>query len=418
MGSEGTIPRGEPRPTAGRRAAARASSCRDPWQLLEHALENTPAFAWRDAGGRSFVTWGAREAFTSPADVAFERALAWCSSLHEHATVEHAAIPRVVGGFPFAAGAAGGGEAPWSQAHLWCPREWAYQAAGGEILLSRGAAAAHATPALPSLALAPTFAEHPAREGYEAGVEAALAAFEHGTLNKVVLARSAVAAVAGVDIAATARALAAAFPRATIYLCALDRDQVLVGASPETLAEVTGGVLRTQALAGTSLLGEDLLARDKDRREHQLVVDDILASLGPLCPRVEHAATPELAASGALQHLCTPIRARLPEGSGVLDVVARLHPTAALAGAPRAAARDWLARHEGIDRGWYGAPIGWLGAGGDGAFAVAIRCALLSGGALRCYAGAGLVPGSRPAAEWHETTLKLEAATRCLRGVP
>ncbi|MBY0397092.1 MAG: chorismate-binding protein, partial [Thermoleophilia bacterium] len=103
----------------------------------------------------------------------------------------------------------------------------------------------------------------------------------------------------------------------------------------------------------------------------------------------------------------------------VLALVGALHPTPAVAGAPPAAAAEWLRRHEGLERGWYAAPIGWLDAEGGGAFCVALRSALIrngvgaagrSGGSrARLFAGAGLVAGSDPEQELVETRIKLRA---------
>jgi salicylate biosynthesis isochorismate synthase len=74
----------------------------------------------------------------------------------------------------------------------------------------------------------------------------------------------------------------------------------------------------------------------------------------------------------------------------------------------------WIDTHEGLERGWYAAPIGWVGKGGDGVFAVAIRSVLLRGGEANLFAGAGLVSGSNPEAEWAETELKLRTVSDAL----
>ncbi|NIQ58532.1 MAG: salicylate biosynthesis isochorismate synthase, partial [Gammaproteobacteria bacterium] len=91
-------------------------------------------------------------------------------------------------------------------------------------------------------------------------------------------------------------------------------------------------------------------------------------------------------------------------------------PTPAVAGMPRTAALEWLARHEGITRGWYAGPIGWMNASREGSFRVALRCALLSEGRARLFAGAGIVAGSRPERELAETSAKLAAVLGALEG--
>src|SRR5690606_4613521 len=93
---------------------------------------------------------------------------------------------------------------------------------------------------------------------------------------------------------------------------------------------------------------------------------------------------------------------------------AALHPTPAMAGWPYAEARRWLARHDQLERGWFAAPVGWLGPEGELDLAVAIRSALIRGDTLWGFAGAGIVAGSDPAAEWAETELKLAPLRRAL----
>jgi isochorismate synthase EntC len=69
---------------------------------------------------------------------------------------------------------------------------------------------------------------------------------------------------------------------------------------------------------------------------------------------------------------------------------------------------------ESTDRGNYAGPVGWVGAAGDGEFAVALRCAQLDGGSARLHAGAGIVAGSDAGAEWEETSAKFEPMLRAL----
>jgi len=93
----------------------------------------------------------------------------------------------------------------------------------------------------------------------------------------------------------------------------------------------------------------------------------------------------------------------------VLDLVGRLHPTAAVGGAPSETALDWLEHFEALDRGWYAGPVGYVDGRGDGEFRVALRSALLRGRSARLFAGAGIVAGSDPSQELAETRLKLRA---------
>lgn len=254
----------------------------------------------------------------------------------------------------------------------------------------------------------------------------ALAAVDAGAVAKVVVAtsRTVPCHVAHGDMPALASAVAAAAPGCTTYVVAPpanDVEAVWLGATPERLVRVRGNRLWTMALAGTArrgataaedrALGAALLASDKDRREHAAVVDAVRGVLAQV-PDLEVSVAPEprLRRLATMQHLETPITARSTSRLDVLDFARRLHPTPALAGAPRAAALDLIARLEPDGRGWYGGGVGWLDGKGDGDIAVGIRGLLIREGAATAYAGAGLVAGSDAAAEGREIELKLAAA--------
>ena len=247
-------------------------------------------------------------------------------------------------------------------------------------------------------------------------VDDTLEAIHAGRLSKLVLARTArVRAAVPFDGVRMAARLRRAYPGCTIF--AVGRDQAaFVGASPERLARVRGDRLETGAVAGTAPRGgtartDRQLARAcldsaKERREHALVVDDVRAGVAPLCAELTVPSSPRVLATEALQHLHTPIRGRLLPDRSLLDVVAALHPTAAVCGVPRDAALAALRVHEGLVRGWYAGGVGWMDSTG-GEIAVALRCALLHGADALLYAGAGIVDGSTWDAELEETRLKL-----------
>ncbi|HEY4119967.1 MAG TPA: isochorismate synthase, partial [Byssovorax sp.] len=189
-----------------------------------------------------------------------------------------------------------------------------------------------------------------------------------------------------------------------------------LGASPETLVTLADGRARADALAGTTARFDDdvrdararaaLLASDKDLREHRAVVEAVVAVLAPLARAVRANQAPTLKTLRNVHHLHTPIEADLDDAAHVLDLVARLHPTPAVAGAPRERALAWLAEHELDSRGWYAGPVGWFDARGEGAFSVALRAGVVSGARAWLYAGAGIVAGSDPRAEYAETRAK------------
>jgi isochorismate synthase len=253
-------------------------------------------------------------------------------------------------------------------------------------------------------------------------VERATAEMRAGALRKVVLARTESRRAPPdqrYDATATWLALRAANPQSFTF-AVHESGRTFVGATPERLATLAGDTLLTEALAGTAPRDTDperLLASEKDRDEHAVVVSAILAGLAAhvLPDSLRFPATPSLKALPRLWHLHTPITARLRPGATLADVVLALHPTPAVCGVPRAAAAAFLSAHEGFDRGPYAGPVGWMSDAGQGSFAVGIRSATLAGAEATLYAGAGLVVGSEPAAEWRETALKLQTVDEMLR---
>lgn len=265
---------------------------------------------------------------------------------------------------------------------------------------------------------------------WQARVAAAEAACQRGVMEKVVPARVVRhEAPPGLryDPLATLEALLAGAGDGVVFLLA-EPGRWFLGASPEILVRVTGGHLSTHALAGTrrrpaeagQLVAAEqaLLDSGKDRREHAAVVDDLREQLAGVCTHIEVGARPHVRRLPTLLHLETPVQGTLRPGISVLDVVDRLHPTAALGGRPRAAALAWLAATEPFDRGGFGAPIGYTTSENDGVFCVAIRSVLMTPTWALAFAGAGVVAGTDPAAEWAETEAKLQTATSALRMVP
>ncbi len=202
--------------------------------------------------------------------------------------------------------------------------------------------------------------------------------------------------------------------------------EAVAGAAPETIATAGNGVVRATAVAGSVGVGTDsvetaqlarrLFNSDKDRAEHDFVVEDMVARLLALGCTVERDMEPHVLALARIQHLETKIAAGVPEGVTLLDILASLHPTPAVCGMPRNVALSILTESEAFDRGWYAGPVGWFGSDGKGIFVPALRSAVSSGGRWRLFAGAGIVPGSDPALEWEETELKFDPVLRAVSG--
>jgi isochorismate synthase EntC len=151
-----------------------------------------------------------------------------------------------------------------------------------------------------------------------------------------------------------------------------------------------------------------LLGSAKDLAEHAAVRNELHAALSESCDDVSAPRQPSILTLPHVHHLHTSIHARLRENGSVLGLVAQLHPTPAVGGSPRDAALRFLEEHENLDRGWYAAPVGWLGLGG-GEFAVALRCAIVDEDEAVLFAGCGIVADSDPDLEYAESSLKLQA---------
>jgi salicylate biosynthesis isochorismate synthase len=258
----------------------------------------------------------------------------------------------------------------------------------------------------------------PPRE-FEAAVEGATSRIAAAELSKVVLAREViVSAAAAHDTAAIFGAMREQFPACFCFCCGTP-EAAFIGASPELLVRRAGASVSTVALAGSTRrssdpavddhLGEQLLRSDKNRREQRIVADRIVRALRPHAVWVEAAPEPEIVKVANIQHLATPVVAQLAEPRSAIEMAGLLHPTPAVGGEPWPAAASAIAGLEGMDRGWYAGPVGWMDATEDGEFCVALRSALLRDREAHLFAGVGVVAGSDPAAELAETEVKLQA---------
>jgi isochorismate synthase len=269
----------------------------------------------------------------------------------------------------------------------------------------------------------------PEPDEYAIAVERATRRIRAGTLRKVVLARSLlVDAGRALDPKQLLWRLRAVDPDCYAFATPSTHDGrgVLVGATPELLVRKRGRSVEATPLAGSAqrfgdstrdrASGASLFASEKDREEHAVVVEDVAHVLGAFCDDLTHPHEPELLGTANVWHLATPFRGRLHDPSvGVLDLVAAMHPTPAVCGTPREEAREALGELEPIDRGAYAGPVGWVDANGDGEWAIALRCAEITGKTARLFAGAGIVGDSVPEAEVDETERKFRALLDALR---
>ncbi|KFM84647.1 isochorismate synthase DhbC [Bacillus paralicheniformis] len=263
----------------------------------------------------------------------------------------------------------------------------------------------------------------PSPEAYMTGVRRGLAGIAAGEYSKIVLSRSLqLTSPIKVDIGQLLRNLARR--NTSGYNFAVDLTgqspeaprTTLIGASPELLVSRSGFRVTANPLAGSRPRSDDpeedrrraaeLLASPKDRHEHAVVVEAVASALKPFCRKLE-VPEPSLISTPTMWHLSTELKGELTDLSvSSLELAAALHPTPAVCGTPTNAAKEAIKQIEPFDRGFFTGMVGWCDADGDGEWVVTIRCAEAEEHALRLYAGAGIVAGSKPEEELAETSAK------------
>jgi menaquinone-specific isochorismate synthase len=255
---------------------------------------------------------------------------------------------------------------------------------------------------------------------YRAAVAEAVRRMRAGELEKAALAHDLLAiAEDDLDARFLLAGLAQRYP--TCWSYAVDG---LVGATPELLLRRRSGVVSSRVLAGTIWPGEapadelaaTLLRSRKDRREHALAVDSLADTLRPFCTTLDVPDEPTVLALRNVSHLATDVEGKLPldDAASLLALAAAVHPTAAVGGTPRDVAVATIAELEGMDRGRYAGPVGWVDSSGDGELGIALRCAQLDGPVARLVAGCGIVADSDPDTEVREAAAKLVAVRDAL----
>lgn len=261
---------------------------------------------------------------------------------------------------------------------------------------------------------------------HEQAVEQAIKCIEAGECEKIVIARAVdIVAKKTFDPLGTLNRLRKVYPLCHASFITNGSGQSFICATPERLLKVKNNRIITEALAGSmargvsetedEALGQALLKSAKDLYEHQLVVDSLVRRLLLVGIKPEFENKLQLKQLANVQHLHTPIEAKLPQDIHFLDVAAILHPTPAVCGTPPGASGKAIAKIENFDRGLYGGLLGFFDYQGDGELVVGIRSALIDGCKARLYAGGGIVKGSKTDNERRETDIKLQAMLGNLR---
>ena len=246
-------------------------------------------------------------------------------------------------------------------------------------------------------------------------VQKAVESIKDSELDKVVLSRDLVMPITErPDLGEALRRLHERYPHCWTYAIG-----DVFGASPELLLRAEAGEVSARVLAGTAGRGTDpdvdraiaegLAHSHKNRQEHDYAAASMVERLKPFCQEVEADSEPFSLALPDLWHLATDVRGKLKPNVSLLDVIAELHPTAAVAGTPRLLAQQLIEKLEPYDRAGYAGPVGWLSSDGSGELAIALRGGVIEQNQIRAFAGCGIVSGSEPQAELDETDLKFRA---------
>lgn len=211
------------------------------------------------------------------------------------------------------------------------------------------------------------------------------------------------------------------------YVFALESgEDCFIGASPERLVKKSGKQVFSVCLAGSiargssaeedEALGLELLNDPKNRMEHDYVVQMIKGAMEKVCSTFDIPAEPSLIKMRDIQHLFTPVTGSLKNSASIFSLIELLHPTPALGGYPQKQAIEKIREAEFLDRGLYGAPIGWMDYQGNGEFAVSIRSALIQNKEASLFAGCGVVKDSDAESEFKETAIKFKPMLSALGG--
>ncbi|WP_411739161.1 isochorismate synthase MenF [Peribacillus sp. S4] len=245
-------------------------------------------------------------------------------------------------------------------------------------------------------------------------------------LDKIVLARELrLGFERSIDSGKVLEQLIAEQPLSYIFSLEAGGD-CFVGATPERLIKKQGNEVFSTCLAGSMrrgkdeqedvCLGEELLHDQKNLQEHQYVVSMISNAFDSVCEKVMVPAGPTLMKNRHIQHLYTPVRGISKKGVTIFEFVENLHPTPAMGGLPKEKAVVRIRELEGLERGFYAGPLGWVDTYGNGEFAVGIRSALIQNNEASLFAGCGVVEDSTPESEFRETGIKFNPMLSALGG--
>ncbi|MGH7957803.1 MAG: anthranilate synthase component I family protein, partial [Opitutaceae bacterium] len=198
-------------------------------------------------------------------------------------------------------------------------------------------------------------------------------------------------------------------------------DFSIVGASPEVHVRLTDGLVEIRPIAGTrkrgvtpaedAALEKELLADDKERAEHLMLVDLARNDIGRVC-QYGSVKVPEMMVVerySHVMHIVSQVEGRIAPDKDAYDLMRATFPAGTVTGAPKIRAMQIIAQYEPSQRGPYAGALGYVGYDGNMDTCIMLRTAMLKDGKIHIQAGAGIVADSVPASEYQETVSKASA---------
>lgn len=260
----------------------------------------------------------------------------------------------------------------------------------------------------------PTFnADVATQKSFEDLVAQGVEAIQKGLFEKVVLSRKETVAIPSFEIETVFKKLIAFYPTAFKYCFFHPKIGLWLGASPEQFLKINQETLQTVALAGTQAVSESttIVWQDKEIKEQQLVTDFITQSLADKVSELT-VSNPYSVKAGNLWHIKTDISATLESQDNVKDIIRALHPTSAVCGLPKAAAKDFILQNEPYERSYYSGFLGELNVDlatfktAQSDLFVNLRCMKIIENKAEIFIGCGITKDSKPEAEFIETVNK------------
>ena len=313
----------------------------------------------------------------------------------------------------------------WSRPEKDPDRAYREAVATIEEMVGRLAAPMPAAPPTPRLNGEVTFISNMGDKAYKGAVLRAKEHIRAGDVVQVVLAHRLEAAVP-VSPFDVYRALRVLNPSPYMYYLRFG-ERAVAGSSPEILIRVSGDRISLRPIAGTrprgtdpekdEALGRELLASEKDRAEHVMLVDLGRNDVGRVAKigSVKTTAFMTLERYSHVMHLVSHVEGLIRDGLGSFDVLRACFPAGTVSGAPKKRAMELIEELEGARRGAYAGAMGYFDFHGNADFCITIRTAVFDGGRVQCGVGAGIVADSDPDEEWTETCNKGRAVEEAVR---